>query len=137
MKLLILLLQVFLLVACVSKQDTTSNTINPDNQKLENYFEKLFQQKATATVYIVHPEVCGACSNEFLVEMSNQKPAAHFYLLATSEFKPEHKDAAEKIRNKIRFVPSEDISRKGLSSVLPQRVELVNGKIRSIEVLDL
>ena len=134
MKNLILLLSIFLVTACVSKQDTTTNT---DNQKLESYFEKLFGKKATATVYIVHPEVCGACSNEFLVKMSKQQSNTHFYLLATSEFKAEHKDAADKIRSKIRFIPSEDISRKGLSPELPQKVELEKGEIASIEVLDL
>ena len=136
MKFSILLLPVFLLAACVSKQDATANNRNTDNQKLESYFETLFHQKATATVYIVHPEVCGACSNEFLVKMSKQK-SGRFYLLATGEFKAEHQDAADKIKDKVRFIPSEDISRKGLSPELPQKVELVNGKIRSIDVLDL
>lgn len=134
MKFFINLLPILLLVACVSKQ--AENT-NPDNQKLERYFETLFHKKVTATVYVVHPEVCGSCSNDFLVKMSKQKPGVSFYLLATSEFKEEHKAAAARIRNKIRFVPSEAISRKGLSNQLPQKIGLKNGKIQSIDMLDL
>lgn len=134
MKFYIFLLPVLLLAACSSKQAVNTDS---DNQKLESYFETLFHKKATAIVYIVHPEVCGACSNEFLVKMSEQKSDGTFYLLATSEFKAEHKKSADKIRNKIRFVESNDIARKGLSPQLPQKIVLEEGEIKSIDLLDL
>lgn len=134
MKLSVILMPIFLLVACVSKQAENADT---DNQKLERYFEMLFHIKASATVYIVHPEVCGACSNDFLVKMSKKDLGSKFYLLATGEFKEEHQDAANKIKHKIKFVNSEKLGRIGLSTTVPQKVILNNGKIHKIDYLDL
>jgi hypothetical protein len=134
MKFSILVLPIFLLAACASKQAENTKT---DNQKLERYFETLFNIKVTATVYIVHPEVCGACSNEFLVEMSEKDPGSKFFLLATGTFKEEHRNAAYKIRHKIKFVNNEKLGRIGLSVQVPQKVVLINGKVERIDYLDL
>ncbi len=134
MKFSILLLPILFLAACMSKQ--AENT-EADNQKLERYFETLFHIKVSATVYIVHPEVCGACSNDFLVKMSKKGLGSKFFLLATGEFKEEHQSAADKIRHKIKFVDSEKLGRIGLSTQLPQKVLLKNGNIQRIDYLDL
>lgn len=134
MKFSIFLLPILFLAACVSKQ---AENAEADNQKIERYFETLFHLKVTATVYIVHPEVCGACSNDFLVRISKKDLGSKFFLLATGEFKEEHRDTADKIRKKIKFVESEKLGRIGLSTQLPQKVLLKNGKIQRLDYLDL
>ena len=137
MKQISLMLVFFVLTSCSLKTGETENFSESDNLKIESYFEELLDKKVTATIYIVHPEVCGACSNDFLLRMAKKDLGSKFYLFATGEFKKEHEEAANKIRNKIKFVESEKLGRIGLSTQSAQKVELQVGKIRSINMIKI
>lgn len=128
-----------LLAACTTKPNKSDAPENAasDNLRIENYFEELFHKKVTATIYSVHPEICGACSNEFLVKMSKTDLGSKFYLLATGEFKKEHQDAADKIKHRIKFVESQKLGRIGISTQVPQKIILINGKVCKIDYLEL
>lgn len=117
--------------ACDNMRDTS------DYKKIEDFLSEELGKNKTADLYIVHPNVCGACSNDFLVFMSKKDKTDQFYILATGEFKKENAQAVKRLGKKVIFVDGNKLARMGVSNTTPHRIYLENGKIKSMSELDL
>ncbi len=81
-------------------------------------------------IYIVHPKVCGGCSKKLVKKLIllNDKTT---YIISTSSF--EKKDSI--YSPKIKIVSPLIIGRLGLSTQESQLLKMVNGKLKSVELI--
>lgn len=110
--------------------------LEEDFSRLEEIIRKAIPDLcAYSTVYVVHPENCGACSEELLkkVILLSEKNKCIF-LLRTGSF--EKVDSLNTESIKSHFIHGDSLYRQGVSSMSPEKIEIAKWKIISLGPAD-